>query len=454
MAENSFIPVFPPTGLQASPGGRNTTAGRGGAQHANRSNNTNAAQNGRGRGQQSQRSGGNAGRGGGRGGGNNSRRRYKPGGGSSGYSDLANAMKDEAARIRGDFDALREQVKLTNEKLEEKDNSERRKKAYLKHKLLSGLSKINVEFKSATAPYGKSRVQRVFEVLIFLFLFFFTVIKQYFDLVNVLCLLFIVQLIMFMLAELSLELVRMDALLREWWYIALCVVSTLICWSMILLDRHYMDWLMIYYLAICPIYFILYSFIFSMLCRFGYLNIRIIRDSFFGWFIGCVCVSVTKWDNPKPMFYSLDPGVDLRPQSQRHIKLTDAEMKFSLNYRKVDRVEMTLLVRISSLFNDYTQHTLEPLPDIVYELSKTNKTKTLEASYGLLCELSDYDVCGLETDPVIAKERIKNRLRTIRSVNVDKYLAQSNNIYAHTTLVALALWLQRKQDLKGLPDFD
>lgn len=461
MADNNFIPVFPPSGgNQARGRGRNNTGGRGSAKHASRSQNANAGNSG-------------GGGGGGRGG---DRRHYKPRGMSSGYADLANAMNDRSSQIDGHLDALREQMKNLKEEIAQKtEENEKRTKAYIKSKMMRGLRNLKAEHHSGYVAHSRSLTSRIIESFLLVFICFG--LLAFTDLVipDLAVIFILVQATAFVAAELAVHPVSVGEMLNTRWYqqvfsgtmalvIYFYILRNTVEPKMIpkIIPFDYTEGIIVprldyvkvdsnlpnmpaMYLLITPFVFYFYTVFIAAFSAAARRELKLIENSIFGWFIHGESVTVSVWNNPSPLFHDTDEGVDLRPQSQRHIKLTDAALKFRLDYSKIERTRYRF---------SYRNGPGSPDADFMIELPVRYSQKQLVASFGLLCELSDYDVCGLEESHKLAKERIKSRIRTIRSVNVDKYSAQNDNIYAHTALVALALWHSRQKQLEGLPSFD
>jgi len=458
MAEINFINTFPQGGERQAPlNGRNVTVQQpasGSPQARGRGNNTGMRNN-------------NGGRGGGRG--NGGRRRAKFGGNTA-NADLAQALSDENARLKGEFDALQEQRRLMEErKVEKIERDKEREKAYVYNRLMRALRSLDIEMVNHF-DFGEMRCYWLqwFEIMVaVLCLHYFRYLLVH-ESIMALCL---IQALYILVAEIIITPMDLYGVLIQRWWSQVLLFLVCICSAIIFLDysqtvkyiplrvpEHFEHGMMVtkgdmfryghdinWWIWLVPACYIGFTFLTCTLSKLGFEVLYTMKLSCFGWFIVWERKKITRWNRPRILFRNGDIGFDLRPQSQKHIKLTDPELKFGLDYNTYARHTFRFMHRHGpgSVENDY-----------VYELPEPHKYKYLEASFGLLAELSDYDICGLETDHKIAKERIKNRLRTIRSVNIDKYQAQLGNIYQHTTLIALALWHQRREQLQGLPDFD
>lgn len=455
MADNNFIPLNPPeSGNQAHGRGKNT--GRGG-RGKNRGG-------GAGRGNDGNRHGG-------------VRRVYKKGDG--GYADLANAMVDEKAQINGALDALREQMAQVREmKLEALAASEERQRRFKYNRLLKGLKRLNVEIKDRQnyIQGGFWEQNTWLQWIWWMIAAGFSDYYGYFDLYDCAIIVCLIQALFILVGEQCVISYEFNSIISErWWKATLCILVGLATavfyfdyqvairesWFIRSTSNSYYEFapsllhtpdhsfwhaqthhFLLYFV---PVIFVGYTWIMCYFDDFTYEILSFIKLTCFGWFVQWEVVKVEQWCDPVAYFNDDQIGVDLRPQTQRHIKLTDAELKFGLTYKIVERHCLKFVHRSGpgARENDY-----------FIENCVVGEPKQLIGSFGLLCELADYDVCGLESDSKIAKERILNRIRTIRSVNIDKYSAQTSNIYQHTALIALALWHHRRQELEGLPNFD
>lgn len=458
MADNNFIPVFPTNrGNQADRSGRNTTGARRSKEHASRAQDTNVHG----------RKKGGAGR---------ERRRYKPRG-KSGDAALAMDLANAKEEVAGEFDALRAQIANIKEMKATKEEEEAEEyKELVRDEVFRNLMQLNIEFVSRRTSYSTSTWKIVLNVIINVICILFGWFYLQLGVVDILFLYFICQCLAFVEAELVLRPIGILEMFNSPLYNRLCAFVTAGCWlffglacfgserfipkiidfdgqetNLVPLDQFVsvrvsrINLLHSVMLVGAPALFFLYSVFISICSRAGEIGIYVVKDSIFGWFIDIGIVTAEKWNNPVPLFRNMDIGPDLRPNAQKHIKLTDPEAKFRLDYRMVERSEFRMLYR--QFFDTGVNYLVEHTTNNIFV--------TLEASFSLLCELSDYDVCGLESNHLIARERITSKARIAeRSVNINKYSAQMSNIYAHTTLVALALWHKRRQGLYGLPNFD
>jgi hypothetical protein len=170
--------------------------------------------------------------------------------------------------------------------------------------------------------------------------------------------------------------------------------------------------------------------------RFVYYN----RSSVFYWFCSVCWVnreSISKVDRD---FVGWGPGVDFRPRSLAQTEIVDPEARVNMQYHygKFLRFKYKVFFWGKIYISDFGN------PD-------RSKPIVIRPSISLVSQLIHGDICGLNTDPDVARQRIDARLRSIQCVNINRFSAQIDDIYGDTALLALFCWRKRMERRKDFP---
>jgi hypothetical protein len=158
------------------------------------------------------------------------------------------------------------------------------------------------------------------------------------------------------------------------------------------------------------------------------------------WFVTRTITVEEKAWSAEEEFADWKNGFDLRPTSMTHVKLSAPEARAKVQWRS--RTVNHLNIEVPVLGNFNLSSSVELLDH-----------RTLRPSLTLLAECSTADICGMTTDPIVARDRISNQLRVSKHVNVNKFTAQIDGVYQDTAILAYGLWRMRAQRVVGLPYF-
>jgi hypothetical protein len=170
--------------------------------------------------------------------------------------------------------------------------------------------------------------------------------------------------------------------------------------------------------------------------RFVYYN----RSSWFYWFCSVCWVnreSITKVDRK---FSGWGAGVDFRPRSLAQTEIVDPEARVDMQYHYGKFLRFKLKVIFWGKF-------------YIADFGNPDRCKpiVISPSISLVSQLIHGDICGLNTDPEVARQRIDARLRSIQCVNINRFSAQIDDIYGDTALLALFCWRKRMERRKDFP---
>lgn len=159
------------------------------------------------------------------------------------------------------------------------------------------------------------------------------------------------------------------------------------------------------------------------------------RFSIFFWFIDCDVVYREGITESEKDFSNWNPGFDLRPRALAQVDLCSPEARFKVKYVRGKYFKYSCFLGSWQL-GDPNCAAVEA---------------TLRPSVALLSELVHGDICGMNSDIDVARQRIDARLRTIQSVNINRFSAHFDDIFGDTAIVALMLWRKRQERRKLFP---
>jgi len=139
-------------------------------------------------------------------------------------------------------------------------------------------------------------------------------------------------------------------------------------------------------------------------------------------------------------FADWELGFDQRPSNFSHVPLTSPESRVTLQYRSSSCNRTILCLPFG-------------IEIIVLDVVLADSYRDLRPSLALLAELSNADICGMNKDLSVARDRIENQLRSIKSVNLNKFTVMLDGVYQDTAIVASVLWRQRLARVADLPYF-
>lgn len=155
----------------------------------------------------------------------------------------------------------------------------------------------------------------------------------------------------------------------------------------------------------------------------------------FYWFITCEVAYREGITDSQKDFDSWNPGVDLRPRSLAQTDLCSPEARFKVKYVRGKYYKFVCFLGSWELG--------DPESEVI--------CADLRPSVSLLSELVHADICGMNSDIDVARQRIEAKLRSIQSVNINRFSAHFDDVFGDTAIVALMLWRKRQERRKLFP---
>lgn len=164
------------------------------------------------------------------------------------------------------------------------------------------------------------------------------------------------------------------------------------------------------------------------------------HKSIFYWFSTVCWVNREEISKVVKDFTTWNPGHDLRPRSLAQTELIDPEARVTMQYQsgRFLRFKLKVFLWGKIYIEDYSN-------------DDRQKSIKIRPSIALASHLVHGDICGLNSDPEVAKNRIDARLRSIQSVNVNRFSAQLDDVYGDTALLALFCWRKRIERRRDFP---